>query len=473
MINCKICEKELVSLKALSQHIRNHNITSEEYYCKYLKLIQDEGICLTCGEKTKFKNISTGYQKYCNLKCSNRNPDRKEKFRNSYLKNDFEKIILKRENTNLIKYGNKIANRNSIIKEKSRSRYLLEQAKNKIKYINEWNLEALTQNFEKENYNYIETFKCKLCDKIFEDTIFNLYQRMYKCTCQKPLTGSIHENQIKDFLIQQFPDEIFIFNEKIDKFEIDIFIPSKNIAIEYNGLYWHSEQILRNPTTYHLNKKNICNKKGIQLIQIFEDEWIEKMDIVKDRLIHILHGKINNKIHARKCIIKEVSHILKNEFLEKYHIQGKDNSKIKLGAFYDNELISIMTFATGNIAKGSKSKEGVWELNRFCIKNDLICSGIAGKLFTYFKQNYAWKEIYSYADQRWSEGNLYFKLGFKIDYITKPNYWYTKNGLKRIHRYKLKKREDEPKDIPEWILRQRQKYYRLWDCGNMKFSFIR
>ena len=69
-------------------------------------------------------------------------------------------------------------------------------------------------------------------------------------------------------------------------------------------------------------------------------------------------------------------------------------------------------------------------------------------------------------------GNLYLQLGFNLEHITKPNYWYTKDGLKRIHRFNLRKRLDEPKDIPEWLLRQNEGYYRVWDCGNLKFSTI-
>jgi hypothetical protein len=154
--------------------------------------------------------------------------------------------------------------------------------------------------------------------------------------------------------------------------------------------------------------------------------------------------------------------------LNKYHIQGKDNSNIKLGAFYNNELISVMTFSLGSIAKGSKSIKGIYELSRFCSNYNYHIPGIASKLLTYFKQNYDWKEIFSYADRRWSNGNLYKKIGFQLWSITKPNYFYIK-GLNRIHRFNLRKRPDEPKDITEWVLRQNEGYYRVYDCGHLKF----
>ena len=130
-----------------------------------------------------------------------------------------------------------------------------------------------------------------------------------------------------------------------------------------------------------------------------------------------------------------------------------------------------MTFSVGNISKGSTNKEGVWELNRFCSNYNYHIPGIASKLLAYFKNNYMWDEIFSYADKRWSNGNLYYQLGFNLEHETKPNYWYVK-GLERIHRFNLRKKENEPKDIPEWILRQNEGYLKVWDCGNLKFRMV-
>jgi len=194
-----------------------------------------------------------------------------------------------------------------------------------------------------------------------------------------------------------------------------------------------------------------------------------KKEIVKSRIKQILKVNNSKRIHARKCIIKEIEPKIKNEFLETYHIQGKDSSKIKLGAFFENELVSVMTFSKGNISKGSKSKEGIWELNRFCSNSNYHIPGIAGKLLSHFKKNYEWKEIFSYADRRWSIGNLYYKLGFKLISKTQINYWYLKDFLK-IHRFNLRKTKDEPKDVTEWVLRQKEGYTRIWDCGSLKFQ---
>ena len=175
---------------------------------------------------------------------------------------------------------------------------------------------------------------------------------------------------------------------------------------------------------------------------------------------------------SRKCKIKEIDSKSKNEFLEKYHLQGSDRSSIKLGSFYENKLVAVMTFSKGSIAKGSKAQEGVWELNRFCTNYEYHIPGIASKLLTHFKRNYEWKEIFSYADRRWSQGDVYYKLGFELEKETAPNYWYVK-GIERIHRFNLRKRPDEPKDIPERVLRAEEGYLRIWDYGHLKFKMLK
>ncbi len=314
---------------------------------------------------------------------------------------------------------------------------------------------------------------CLSCNKKFK-IMWNYIQQGYLCpNCYPRNNGkSIQEIKIIEYINSIIKNKQIIENDRtiLKPKELDIYIPSKKIAIEFNGLYWHSEEKILDKN-YHLNKTLECEKQGIQLIHIFEDEWLFKKDIVKSRLKQILNKSNSKRIHARKCLIKEIKPITKNKFLEKFHIQGQDKSNIKLGAFHQDELISVMTFSKGNIAKGSKSKKGIWELNRFCSNSNYHIPGIASKLLTYFKRNYEWKEIFSYADKRWSIGNLYYKLGFELEKETGINYWYVKD-FQRIHRFNLRKRPNEPKDIPEWVLRVKEGYYKIWDCGSLKFKLI-
>jgi DNA-directed RNA polymerase subunit RPC12/RpoP len=334
-----------------------------------------------------------------------------------------------------------------------------------LKYLN---LELLDSEYMGAHYRH--KWKCIKCSTEFEQ-IWNALQQGYQCPkCFPRFMGdSKSERDLRDFISALGLD--FHCNDKklIYPKELDIVIPSKNCAIEMNGLYYHSEK--EKEKRYHLNKTLECEAIGIQLIHIFEDEWVYKNDIVKARLKYLFNCSSAKSINGRDCIIKEISVKEKDNFLLNYHIQGTDiGSLVKLGAFYNDNLISVMTFSKLSIAKGSSPKEGFWELNRFCSDYSYIIHGIASKLLSHFKNNYEWEEIISYADRRWSNGNLYKKLGFDGGKQTSIDYWYSKGSLERIPRYKMRKKPDEPKDIPEHILRAKEGYFRIYGCGNLKFT---
>jgi hypothetical protein len=289
------------------------------------------------------------------------------------------------------------------------------------------------------------------------------------CGCPKcSLKYDKVENELKEFITSLNIEIIENSKKIIPPLELDIYIPSKNIAIEYNGLYWHSE--INKPSNYHLNKTNLCQERGIQLIHIFEDEWLNTKNIVKSRLRNIL-GLTTNKIYARKCIIKEISIDESKNFLNSNHLQGHVNSSIKIGLYYNDELVSLMTFGRGRIAMGGSSND--YELLRFCNKLDRIVIGAADKLFKYFIKMYFPKTIISYADKRWSIGNLYEKLKFIKTHESDPNYWYI-IGRKRKHRFGfrksilVKKGFDSNKTEHEIMIERG--IYRIYDCGTIVYK---
>lgn len=165
---------------------------------------------------------------------------------------------------------------------------------------------------------------------------------------------------------------------------------------------------------YHLDKTKKSLENGINLFHIWEDDWKHKKDIVKSMIVNKL-GKTPNRIFARKCKVYEVKdNKLVRNFLEENHIQGFVGSKIKFGLFYNGELVSLMTF--GNLRKslGQKSKEGSYEMLRFCNKLNYNVIGGASKLLNYFIKNFKVNEIISYSDSSRSNGNLYKQLGFSL-----------------------------------------------------------
>ena len=292
--------------------------------------------------------------------------------------------------------------------------------------------------------------------------------RGYGC----PSCGDKYQKEIKNIfnLLNDNKIEFEINNNTIlNGKELDIYIKNKNLAIEYDGLYWHCDKF--KDKKYHLEKTIECEKKGVRLIHIFEDELVHNPSIVLSKILNIA-GVCSNRIFARKCEIRKVSNFDSRKFLNENHLQGYSVCSIRLGLFYKNELVSLMTFCR---PKRKNSLTNEFELNRFSNKKDTIVVGGASKLLSYFTKNNKNSTIYSFADRRWSNGGLYEKLGFQIKRINPPDYWYCKSN-KRIHKShfrknKLRKRFSIETDFTEWGIVENLGYNRIWDCGKITYVF--
>jgi len=433
---CQICGIDLSNMKTPTGHFKFHNLSAIQYYDKYIRK-EGEGICPISGQTTTFESFEKGYRIY---------------YLNSFFKN-----------------------KDHIERNKD---LMLQDLKNRIK-IKQKSLEIEFTNIDEiKKSSSMASIKCLKCGNIYKNRWYNLVCGFGKCPFCYPKfkDGSKGQNEIFNF-IKSIDSSIEVYNnldgmikniETGNSYELDIYIPSYNLAIEYDGLYWHSDAIIKN-SNYHITKTKLCNDNGIRLIHIFEDEWLNKRTILEKKIEYLLNKSKSEKIHARKCEIKEIESNIKNSFLDKYHIQGKDQSKIKLGAYYKDELISVMTFSLGNISRGGNPKDELsLELSRFCTNYDYIAVGIASKLLNYFKKNYNWRLIYSYADLRYSNGKLYETLGFEQKYVTSPDYWYV-DFNRRIYRYNLRKQYLDENNKTEKEIRKEEGYHRIYDCGKIKY----
>lgn len=290
-----------------------------------------------------------------------------------------------------------------------------------------------------------------------------------------PSCGAIISNaeeEIYNYLLNFLNKDEIIRNDRktLNGKEIDLLIPSRNIGIEYNGLKWHSEEYEKD-YKYHIGKTKLCLNKGIRLIQIFEDEYIQHPDIVKNKLKHLIGVNDSIKIMARKCIVQEINREISIDFLDKYHIQGYGKCTKTYGCFYENNLIGAMSFLKG--------KDNKWELVRFASDYNYICSGIGGKLFQHFIKENDPQEVKTFADRRWTineTNNLYTKIGFKLDKILKPDYHYIDSAkpIERIHKFNLRKRTLHKKyglpfNMKESEMVKKIGYVKIWDCGLYRY----
>ena len=321
--------------------------------------------------------------------------------------------------------------------------------------------------------------RCKKCGTEFRKKLginnYYKYGTVSSCPkCHPQVSSSKSENDIFEFVKSILPGEELIRNSRnvIPPYEIDIYVPGRKIAFEFDGLFWHSTKAGINKT-YHLDKTEECERRGIKLVHVFENEWHFKRRIVKSRISNML-GIYEKTVYARKCEVKCVDSPTAKEFLNENHIQGHVNSRVNIGLYFENKLISLMTFG-----KPRFSRKYEWEMLRFCCRLGYHVPGAAGKLLKHFENAYKPKSLVSYADRRWSQGGLYTALGFKLDHKSRPDYWYwnyRKSGFMlesriKYQKHKLKdilKKFDPAKSETENM--KDNDFYQIFDCGNFVFK---
>jgi hypothetical protein len=285
------------------------------------------------------------------------------------------------------------------------------------------------------------------------------------------------DNQVDNFIDEVSP----IFN-KVEKYKdfgnfmLTLYSETENFGIYYATLSMNQEQILGSKK-YLLNLKEYFESSGIRVLIIFEDEWLCNKKMVKEKISHYMGKSLGKKIYARKCNVIEIDRKTKSNFLDSNHIQGNCVSQINLGLYYDQKLVSVMTFSKPRVLMNKKEKpEGTYELARFATLSGFHVVGGASKLLKYFKTNYEWSSIFSFADRRWSTGNLYDVLGFKLTTVNSMNYHYIIDG-KRKHRWAFRKdalRERFSSEYDEKLTEYQNMlnlgYDRIWDCGTLRYE---
>lgn len=261
--------------------------------------------------------------------------------------------------------------------------------------------------------------------------------------------------------------------------EVDIYIPSFNLAIEYNGLYWHSTARPKYDKDHniHFTKFKMCQDRNIRLIQIQENEWKEHQEIVKGKLRNLLAPR-KSKIYARNCVVKEVPKKAANEFYAKYHIQGagRNPRSVSYGLYttIDSKevLCSVMTFSDPHSYRSPKNKD-FKELSRLC--SSVYVVGGPEKLFAHYVREHKPNRIISYCDLRWHTGEVYYRLGFKKDKFIKPNYSYIRGARlvsKTTHNKKnLLKEFGADMSKTEAEITKSLKIHRIYDAGKYRFEW--
>lgn len=316
--------------------------------------------------------------------------------------------------------------------------------------------------------------KC-FCGRIFSPQLNSLLMGDRRsCGCVK----SRPQIEIDEWIRSLGLSTVFNDRKALDGLELDIYIPELNMAIEHDGLYWHSEllaeEIQKSPKASYLKYK-ACKEKGIRLITIFEDEWLDIQDKVKGYLSSIFNKKITKTVGARKLSLSKEKSKDVRTFLKENHLQGASNGLSYSLKDDEGQILAVAVFAKPNASRNSK--RDAMELMRYCIKVGYSVPGGLEKILKQFKTDLPeCKELVSYSDNRWSAGNIYRRLGFVLESEGTPSYWYFKQGKPpREHRYKWRKSVaiavfGADPVLTEWEIMKSNGYNRIWDCGASRWA---
>lgn len=447
----------------------------------YIHNIKEIPKC-TCGKPLKFRSFKIGYSEFCSAKCSNSNSEKIKKTKNTCQERyrssspagnkDIQNKIRK---TCLEKYGVdnylKISHRTGSLSEESKQkmketcieRYGVDNVMKLPEYqdivngnkdykkLSEKARDVRKNRVMNQNPDII-TIKnglwvckcphpsCNKCNNKYYEITAQMYhdrRRDHTEPCTILLAPSLNNNKNTslEIFVQNLLEEHnieYITNDRsiLGGKELDIYIPDRKIAIECNGVFSHSSRY--KSWDYHYEKYRECAEKDIRLINIWED-WIRnKPEIVRSLIMSKL-GIYENRIGARKCIVREISSRDMNNFLDENHIQGRSSGNVRLGLYHGDRLVGVMMFGGKRACSGNGENEG-WDLRRFCTKCDWQIIGGAGKLLKYFIRKYRPENIYSFASCDISNGNLYKSLDF-VPMGHSGSYWYIdERNLKRYHR---------------------------------------
>ena len=304
--------------------------------------------------------------------------------------------------------------------------------------------------------------KCNVCEKEQYRTLYSIDESLACFYCQPKESKA--QLEINDFILSLGLETILSDRDVLSPKELDIYIPSKNLAIEYNGLFWHSEKYLQKE--YHSDKTEKCNEKDIQLIHIFEDEWRDKKEIVKSMLRNKL-GAGKNRIYARKCEVRQVTTSDRRQFFNENHIDGDTRSKIAFGLYYDDQLVSCLSLRKPFHKKWSS----YYEVSRSATaKNTSVIGGLSKltKAAHTFSISDNKTGLLSYVDTHYGNGSGYIKAGYKLNSTTGNMFWWTDNA-RRYNRFMI--RADSKSNLSEIEVAKKENMVKIYGCKKLVFLY--
>lgn len=331
-------------------------------------------------------------------------------------------------------------------------------------------LEVLTP---REQYHGVASrpewlFRCIHCNNQFRKRFdYASLPRCKSCYPAQPRYQSKQELEILEY-VREIHSGAVISGDRslIAPYEVDILIPKANLALEFCGLYWHCELSSGRGRLYHRRKMDQLREQGIRLITVFSDEYEQRPHVVKSIIAGLLGANSQPAVHARKCTAAEITAAQAKQFHDCHHVQGSTNTASSHWALIHNsEPVLVMSFR--------RTGKGTWELSR--MSSCARVRGGATKLFEHWVAQVDPVSVTTFADLRWSQGDVYQVMGFQQAGEVPPMQSYvigyqTRVPKRTFSKARLVAEGHDPKHS-EWEILQNQGVDRIWDCGKIKYQW--
>jgi len=460
-------------------------------------ILKDSKLTEKLSSKYNTENIVEAAYCYHNnfdiQKCFCEKPKIFKSFIKGYLKTCGDRSCMEksRENTSYKKYGVKNVFLDNNVQEKIKStcmeKYGVDHpSKSSVsiqKRIDTWNSNG---GHPMQRDNNTQFFR----DKSFVEELLLKKPRLYDICSEYGISYSFLCQRINEFDLE-FPShdvstpqrEVNDYVEslgletkqndrtRIPPLEIDILV--NDLAIEVNGIYWHSYNYRedQDEKNKHFTKYKKCRDVGLKFLSFTDYEWYEKQDIIKS-IIKSRLGLSNIRIYGRNTDIKKLDTNIARGFINENHLKGYTNSSIKIGLFYKNNLVSVATFG---ISRYTKDK--TYELIRMCHKLDTSVVGGTSKLIKHFLRTYS-DNLISYSDNDKFDGKSYLQCGFSEEHVNSPSYYYWRKDIGTINRLAAQKHKQHKlldhfnNELTEAQNMFNNGYRRYWNCGTTKWKIL-
>lgn len=482
--NCKLKEMSVSGSPFLSdstkQKAKETNVKRWGHECPQ----KSEAIRKKISDSKKDKEFQIRFKKTMQERHGVDNPaqmpDYAQKVKNTslakYKKDHFNldpAIKSKRESTNIEKYGCLFPTQNESVKKKIKESWnnLVNQDDEKYFMFNFVSTSTDLWIDLKDGMSLSEISEKFKVDRIALNKV--LLSKDFKDRYQSVYSYPKHQKQqeLYKYLRSIGIDDLVMNENSIISLELDLYSPSKKIAIEFNGSYWHSEALLSPDVARlkHINKTKMCDRIGIRLIHIFEKQWEEKADQYKSFLRSSM-GLNGVKLDARSC---SINFDPQHEFMEKFHIQGKPRGvELWINLVWNDEVVGSMSISSHH-RQNSSSKEAV--LSRMVFKEGVTVRGGASRMLSYatkWAKINGFDKIISWSDNMISNGNVYKQMGFSLDKNYGPDYFYwdVRNNKYRSKQSQKKSANGCPVGMTERDWCRENSMYRIWDCGKKRWS---